>query len=173
MAKTGITDLQRAMIRTLTRRANRRLERATAGQRSALEWFVRKETGGLDKFSASSAGLTFIQARQKIAALERFLAAKTTTRAGWEEVKAESVKKAGQTLGLMGYHLTDEELAALLKQIDTKNKADYYDALDKVEAAKMGSKNWEGTSEQIAEALKEKISSQQALKQALKAQGKE
>lgn len=172
MAKTEITDLQRAMIQTLTRRANRRLERATPGQRSALEWFVRKETGGLDKFSAASAGLTFVEARRKIAALERFLAAKTTTRAGWEEVKAESVEKAGKTLGLMGYHLTDEELAALLKQIDTKNKADFYDALDKVEAAKAGNKNWEGTSDQIAEALKEKISSQQALKQALKAQGK-
>lgn len=165
--KTGITQLQAAMIRTLTRRANRRLERASAGQRRALEYYINKATGGAGKFSAATSGLSFVEARKKIAALERFLNAKSSTRAGWEQMKADAVKSASETLGLMGYDLTDDELATILTQIDTSNKVDYYDALDKVQAAKYKNDDWTGSSTQIANAIAEQISSQQALKGAI------
>ena len=166
--KTKITPLQAAMIKTLTRRANRRLERASAGQRRALEYYINKETGGAGKFSAATSGLSFIEARKKIAALERFLNAKSSTRAGWEQMKADAVKTANETLGLMGYEITDDELAIILQQIDTGDKVDYYDALDKVQAAKYKKGDeWTGSSKQIADAIAEQISSQQALKGAI------
>lgn len=169
--KTPITQLQSTMIRTLVRRANRRIERATEGQRRALEYYIKKETGGEGKFSAAVSGLSFVQARRKIEALERFLNAKSTTRKGWEEMKAQAVKTANETLGFMGYDLTDKELAIILQQIDTKNGIDYYAAIDKVVAAKNRSKNWEATPDQIAEAISEKMSPQKALKEALIARG--
>ena len=169
--KTKITDLQSAMIRTLTRRANRRIERAPEGQRRALEYYIRKETGGAGKFSAATSGLTFVEARLKIQALQRFLNAKSTTRKGWEEMKAQAVKTANETLGLMGYTLTDKELAIILQQIDTKNGIDYYTVIDKVIAAKDSRTDWAATPDRIAEAIAEKITPQNALKKALIARG--
>ena len=121
----AITREQIKEIRTLTRRANRRIERATPGQRSALNYYVNKATGA-DKFSASTKGLTQEQAAAKLRDLETFLNSPSSTRKGWDRIKEENVRKANETLSEEGYDLTDEELAEILEQIDTKNKKDYY-----------------------------------------------
>lgn len=164
-----MTPQQKAEIIKLTRRANRRIERASAGQKSALNYMVRKATGA-DKFSAATKGLTYEQAALKLKQLDRFLGSKTSMITGWKEVKQENVEKAVNTLDQMGYDITDDEFAEILNQIDTKNKQEFYHAINKVAAAKeeLGDK-WTGSKKQIREALAEKISFQEAQERAISA----
>lgn len=164
-----ITKEQKQQIRLMTRRANRRIERATEGQRSALEYYVNKATGA-DKFSAATKGLTAEQAAAKIKTLERFLHGDSSTRAGWDRIKSENVRKANETLKTQGYDLTDEELAEVLEQVDTSSKKDFYKAINLVEAKKIESgEGWEGSPDEITAAITEKITYQRALEKALKA----
>lgn len=167
MAKA--TKEQRDMIRTLTRRANRRMERASKGQRKYLETQVRKMTGATS-FSSASKGLTMVQAEAKIRKLQRFLESETSTRKGWNRIIKESVRKANATLKRQGYNLTDEELADLLEQFDAESNIDYYWAINLVEAAKEKDPDWKGTIDQIANALESKASYQDALEAAQQAQ---
>lgn len=168
----AITREQIKEIRTLTRRANRRIERATPGQRRALEYYIKKYTGST-KFSAATKGLTGEAAAKKLADLNRFLAGESTTRKGWDRIKAENVRHANEKLNKQGYNLTDEELAELLEQIDTKNRNDYYKAVNLVEAAKeKKGKRWKGSDKEITEAISQKVTYQQALERALRARDK-
>ena len=167
----GVTKQQMQAIRTLTRRANRRLERAGAGQRAALEYYVERTTGA-KKFSAAAAGLTFEQAAAKLKDLERFLGARSTTIRGWREIKRENVRKANETLGGMGYDLTDQELAEILEQIDSGDKREFYRAVNLVQAAKEADDDWTPSSANIAQAIAEKATAQQALQRALEARQK-
>lgn len=157
-----ITRQQKETIRTLTRRANRRLERATPGQQKALRHYI-----GADKFSAATRGLSYAQAQQKIEQLQVFLQSKSSTRKGWDAIKARNVSKAAETFRGMGYDLSDEELAEILIQVDTGNTAEYYRAVNLVQAAKYGAELvgdlWRGTDEQIQEAIAERISAADAL----------
>ena len=164
-----ITPQQAAEIRKLVRRANRRIERATGGHESSLQYMVKKLTGA-EKFSAATKGLTYEQAAAKLKQLDRFLGAKTTTISGWKEVKQENVEKATETLERMGYDITDEEFSEILKQIDSMNKKEFYHAINKVAAAKEeAGDEWTVSSEQIREALAEKISFQEAQQRAIEA----
>ena len=175
MAKK-VTDAQRSEIALLTRRANRRIERATPGQRNYLESFVRKITGGESKFSAASAKLTEREAAQKIAHLRTFLGSDdkpvaTTTRKGWEALKLKGVETAGRTWrDKLGYSITDEELAIILQQEDIKSTKDLYTAVNLVEARKekLGDA-WEGIADQIVKAIALKYHYKAALKRGLKA----
>lgn len=184
----AITTEQKKEIRRLTRAANRRLERATEGQRRALEYYVKKSTGEI-KFNAITKGLTAQQASAKIETLRRFLTPEgLSTRKGWEKIKADIVSKSNATLTSQGYSLSDEELAEILEQVDTSNNKEYYRAINLVEAKKINTnlkaekeleKNpeanvsfWEGTKEQIAEAIAQKATYQQALTKALRARKK-
>ena len=181
----AITTEQKKEIRRLTRAANRRLERATPGQRSALEYYVNKSTGA-NKFSAATKGLTSEQAELKIKILNRFMEpGGISTRKGWDKIKRENVRKANETLTTEGYDLTDEELAEILIQVDTENTKDYYKSINLVEAAKYEMNKeaeealaenpnadvefWTGSAEQIKKALAEKKTYQQALTDALQA----
>lgn len=164
-----ITKEQKQQIRTLTRRANRRIERATEGQRSALEYYVNKATGA-DKFSATTKGLSAEQAAAKIRDIERFLAGESSTRKGWDKIKEENVHKANETLKLQGYDLSNEELAEILEQVDTSSKKDFYKAINLVEAKKIEEgEGWEGSPDEITAAIAEKFTYQQALTKALQA----
>lgn len=165
----GITKEQKQQIRLLTRRANRRIERATEGQRSALEYYVNKATGA-DKFSAATKGLTAEQAAAKIRDIERFLASESSTRKGWDKIKNENVRKANETLKQQGYDLSNEELAEILEQVDTSSKKDFYKAINLVEAKKITEgEGWEGSPDEITAAITEKFTYQQALTKALQA----
>ena len=164
MAK--MTKQQQSEIKLLTRRANRRIERASAGQKKALEFYV-----GAEKFSAASKGFSYEQAQAQIEKLNKFLSGKSTTKTGWKEVKAANVAKANKTLGKAGYDLTDEELANILIQVDTSNTQAFYRAVNLVQAAKneaeLEGDIWSGSEEQISDAIAEKMEASEALEAAL------
>lgn len=165
----GITQDQKNEIRKLTRRANRRIERATGGQKSYLTGQVRRATGA-EKFSASYKGMTERQAAAQIAKLKKFLGTKTSTIGGWKETKSKSVSRANKTLTGQGYNLTDEELADILEQLESESRSEFYRAVNLVQAAKEADE--EGaylSSEDIANIIKERASAQEALERALKA----
>lgn len=169
------TQQQIKALRTLTRRANRRLERATPGQRSALEYYVKGYTGGAGKFSAAAKGLTYEEVALKLKNLDAFLGAKTSTRKGWDELKNENIKKANATLSERGYDFTDEELAEVFIQVGEGSLKEKYRAINLVEASKREKESkgiWEGSTDEIAKAIAQKATAQQALTKALKAREK-
>lgn len=170
MAKRQITDKQRADIRRMTKTANERLRSATAGQRSYLEYQVNKATGGT-KFSAATKGMSYVEAKHQIEKLQRFLGAKTSTRTGWKAIKSQQVTAANERWKSWGYDLTDYELAAILEQVDTKDKKAYYMAVDKVQAAKFAGGGFELDANAIAAAIDEQITEQQAAQRAAKSRG--
>ena len=123
---------------------------------------------GAQKFSAATKGLSYSQAAQKIKNLETFLGSKISTITGWKEVKADSVRKTAQTLGSMGYDLTDQELADILIQIGDADRREFYRAVNLVQAAKTeAGEDWAATPRQISDAIMEQISAFEALKRAL------
>ena len=164
-----ITRKQIEDIRKLTRAANRRFERASEGQRSALEYYIGKKSGA-KKFSAATKGLTYEQAQAKIEKLQKFMAGKSTTKKGWAALKAANVAKANKAWKKMGRELTDQELAEILMQVDTKSNEDYYRAVNLVQAekdvAELTGDIWKGTEKEISEAIAQKIEAEDALKYA-------
>lgn len=158
-----ITQSQKNTIRQLTRTANRRIERATEGQRKALGHYI-----GSEKFSAATKGLSYTEAQAKIENLNKFLSGESSTRKGWDALKARQVEKANKTFGKMGYDLTDEELANILIQVDTDNHQEYYRAVNLVQAAKdaaeLTGKDWYGSEEEVEELLMSKIEAEDAFK---------
>lgn len=158
----GVTKDQTALIRRLTRRANRRIERAKGGQKTYLESIV---AGG--KFSAATKGMSQQQAAAQIRKLEKFLNRMSTTRVGWDWIRREIVHKAAQTLGRQGYTITDDELAEILIQVDASDKTEYYRVINIVEAKKRTDPEWEGTAANIKSAIEETISAQQAFERVI------
>lgn len=164
-----ITKGQIKEIRLLTRRANRRLERAGYGQWSALVYYAERMTGS-QKFSAATKGLSYEEAQKKIEDLSKFLESKISTISGWKEVKAQAVSKTRETLTDMGYDLTDEELAEILIQIGDADRREFYRAINLVQAAKTeAGDEWTPSVKQISSAIMEGVSAFEALKRALKA----
>lgn len=165
-------------LRRLTRTAQRRMERATPGQRRALEFYVKQATGST-KWSSAASGMTTQQANARIQQLRKFLGYDeqnrqaeqvTSTRRGWESIKASNVEKANATFGRRraGHNITDEEMAEILMQLGDPSKKEFYHAVNKVQAMKgyMG-KEWKGDKSDIAKALAQKWSAQDAYKRAL------
>lgn len=172
MAK--ITAAQQKELSSLARAANRRLERATEGQRKSLEhniqnYHTREGSRGL-VFQQGKAK-TESEYRQRMAELKKFMAAKTSTRKGWEELKKENMQKAQESLTDMGYDITDEELATILAEEGGGSSA-FYKALENVKAAK-GSENNELTPEQVREAIFQRKTDYQATLAAIKARKQE
>lgn len=165
-------------LRRLTRAAQRRMERATPGQRRALEFYVQQATGA-KKWSSAAAGMTTQQAKAQIQRLQKFMGYDeqnrqveqvTSTRKGWESIKASNVAKANATFASRraGHNITDDEMAEILIQLGDPSKKEFYHAVNKVQAMKgqMGDK-WKGSSSDIAKALAQKWSAQDAYRRAL------
>ncbi len=165
-------------LRRLTRAAQRRMERATPGQRRALEYYVEQKTGA-KKWSSAAKGMTTQQAKAQIRKLQEFMGydeqnrpvrTVTSTRAGWEAIKASNVAKANATFGRRraGHDLTDDEMAEILMQLGDPSRREFYQAVNKVQAMKgyMGDK-WTGSSDNISTALQQKWSAQDAYRRAL------
>ena len=170
MAK-DMTREQYKKIRQLTRAAQRRMERASEGQRRAMEYQVQKATGS-KKWSSAAKGFSYQQAQAQISKLERFMAGESTTIRGWKALKAEQVGKAAQTLSgrYAGFNLTDAELADIFKQVGDKNRTEKYKAINLVVAAKQkAGEDWIGSAEQIGKAVEEKVSAEAAYRRALRA----
>lgn len=175
MAKM-ISDFQKGEIARLTRLANRRIERAEGGQKAYLEYWVDQMTGA-KQFSAATKGLTFMEAQSKLHKLYKFMDYKGSTKKGWKELKKLSVEKTREKLNLMDYDLTDEELADILEQLDSKKRKDFYLVVNKVQAANdAAGSEWSGSANEIADAVSAQISEQneyqEAYKRALKVREK-
>ncbi len=139
-----------AELKLLGRRANRRLERATEGQRKALEYIIRGyhtigEKGSL-RFSQGKAK-TEAEARARLRELRSFLEGDPearegelpiSTRAGWEAAKSLAVKNANETLkykyrNIKGiYNITDDELATILEETGGEKSMAFYSSLENV-----------------------------------------
>lgn len=167
-----------AELRRLTRAAQRRMERATPGQRRALEFYVKQATGST-KWSSSAKGMSTQQANARIQQLRKFMGYNeqnkqveqvTSTRKGWEAIKESNVSKANATFGKRraGHNLTDDEMAEILMQLGDPTKKEFYHAVNKVQAMKdyMGEK-WKGDANDISKALAQKWSAQDAYRRAL------
>ena len=167
-----------AELRRLTRAAQRRMERATPGQRRALEFYVKQATGST-KWSSSAAGMSTQQANARIQQLRKFMGYNeqnkqveqvTSTRKGWEAIKESNVAKANATFGKRraGHNLIDDEMAEILMQLGDPTKKEFYHAVNKVQAMKgyMGEK-WKGDANDISKALAQKWSAQDAYRRAL------
>ena len=174
MARSRATAEQKRELALLTRRANRRLERASEGQRKYLEVFVKRMTGAT-KFSASHVGLTPTQIESKLQKMRRFLSHElTTTRTGWKYLTTEALSKTRQTWNDRGYDFTDEELAEILIQVDTSNNAEYYRVVNLVYARKHDKYDnidnipQDKYRQLVAEAVAQKVSAQEAAVEAIK-----
>lgn len=170
----NITAAQQKELAYLARAANRRLERATEGQRKSLEHNIKNY-----HIREGSRGIVFRQGkakteseyRQRMAELKKFMAAKTSTRKGWEELKKENMEKAQESLTDMGYDITDDELATILAEEGGGSSA-FYKALENVQAAK-GPDNKELTPEQVKKAMYQRKTDYQATLAAIKARKQE
>ena len=156
-------------LRKLTRKAQRRMERATPGQLRALEFWTEKATGE-KKWSSSVKGMNEQQVRAQIDKLNTFLEGKSTTKRGWKAIKDSNVRKANETFKKRraGHDLTDEEMAEILTQLGDPSKQEFYKAVNKVQAMK-GYKgpDWTGSNKDIANAIAQKWSAQDAYRRAL------
>ena len=156
-------EMQRELARK-ARAANRRLERATEGQRRSLEHNIRgyhTREGARGIVFQQGAAKNEREYRQRMAELEAFMEkSKTSTRRGWEELKKANISKAQESLTNMGYDVTDEELEIILKETGGSSKA-FYRALENVMAAKEEADN-ELTAENIRNAINERRSDYEA-----------
>ena len=158
------------------RAANRRLERASEGQRSALEHYIKGYSGTRESSRGTmfqqGAAKTETEYRQRMRELEKFMGGETSTRRGWKELKSSNVEKAAGTLGEMGYDISEDELVALLEEIpDGADSATYYKALENVQAAK-NKKGGTLTRKEIIKAISERRSDYEATLGALKSRRK-
>ena len=129
--KWPISKEEYKALDTLAKRANQRLASMKEGQRQAVEYYTKGE-----KFSRAvpkSRG----EYNQRLRDVERFLAAESTTRRGWEKIKKTAVESAGRTLRKdRKYDLSDQELANIFKEVDKKSQRQLYKILDIVQAKK-------------------------------------
>lgn len=155
----AISKEQQKELTKLARAANRRLERASAGQRKSLEhniqeYHTKVTTRGL-VFEQGKAK-TELEYRQRMAELRKFMAAKTSTRKGWEQLRKENLAKAQTTIVEMGYDVTDEELEIIIRETGGSSKA-FYKALEFVTAEKSEREDWtELSAEEIVDAIRER-----------------
>lgn len=166
-----VTKEQQAELARLARAANRRLERATEGQRDSLEhnikdYHVRESKGGL-KFQQGQAK-SEAEYRQRKRELEKFMGAKTSTRGGWERIKEESLNKAGGKLRDMGYDVTDEEVVNIAKETGGHNPA-FYKALENLTAEKFEQELLDEMDEEYYEDLDEMLEQRRTDQQATEA----
>ena len=174
-----VTKEQQKELARLARAANRRLERATEGQRAYLEYQIRKyhtreRESGMRVFQQGKASTT-AEFNARMRELRRFMGyddkqVRSSYRKGWEQMKAEQVAAGGAKLRGIKVNITDEELALILQELDAKNKdATLYDALVNVELAKeeAGDK-WEPSQEAIQTALAEKRDDQEKTERLLR-----
>ena len=173
----AITAQQQRELAAAARRANRRIERASEGQKEAFNYFIRNyhtrtREDGTVVFKQGKAG-SEAEYYSRMKELEKFLSAETTTRKGWESIKKSNVSKAGTTIRKQGFNISDRELKNILQELPAKNsKAAFYKALENVEISKGRKKNKELSQEEIRKAVKSRRTDQQRTEALLKLRGK-
>lgn len=141
-----VTHDEQKELKRLAKQANNRLARASAGQRSALAYYMKDKYITKSGFFSKSIARSESEYRARKRELEDFLSGKTTTKKGWKKLKEENVLKAQETLEKMGYNLTEEELtiifeddfiASLLRENDKSIRTSiYYRIMNIMQVAK-------------------------------------
>lgn len=161
------------IIAKQARAANRRIERADAGQRAAIEAYQNRSaystgwSAERGKFKAGKA----TSVKEAVARLEQlgdFMASKTSTRRGWKQLKKSNVSKAAGTLENMGYDFTPRELETILKEADAKSRREFYKVLDTVQAYKDSGGGLDNFVEAVRQAKATKLSESEALERRLR-----
>ena len=160
-------EMQKALS-SLARAANRRIERATPGQRLYMQmqikhYHVRERMPGLNVFKQGKAA-NVAEYRARMRELQAFMNARSTTRKGWDAIKAAQVAAAGKTLRGQGSVISDEELTVLLEEIgEGHSSAEYYKALANVEISKREDPDYwiSADRDQIIEAMNARRSAQE------------
>ena len=138
----AITAKQQRELANLARKANRRLERASEGQRAALEHYIkgyttREGTHGLS-FSQAKAN-SEAEYRKRMKELGDFLGTKEkptiSLKSEWNRVKNLSIKHAKSTLDEKGFNITEKELSAVLQET-RPTKDNFYHVLELMQVAK-------------------------------------
>lgn len=173
-----VTAAQQKELAGLARAANRRIERATPGQRSYLEsqiskYHVRQRDSGMTVFQQGKAK-SEAEYRARMRELEAFMNAHTSTRKGWDKVKQEQVEAAGKTLRDEGADISDDELALILEEIgEGHSSAEFYKALANVEISKAAAgDSWTPNRDAIRNALETRRSDQERTLALLAARGR-
>lgn len=137
----AITDQMQRELAKLARAANRRLERASKGQRSALDYYLKNyhtRAGARGTVFQQGKAATEAEYKARMAELRAFMGGKTSTRTGWEKLKAENIRQGAETLrSERKYDLTDEEFAAIIEETGGKKelgKVEFYRVLNNVQA---------------------------------------
>lgn len=179
----AITAEMQKDLANKARAANRRLERASKGQRRALEYYIRgyavRQRGKYIVFKQGKAK-TEAEYKKRMQELEDFMNAESSTKKGWKALKERQVKAAGETLRDEGSNLTDDELANVLIELnrdgDSKGGSDviFQAAVQNVEIEKRkAGKNWTGSDQQIKDAINSRRSAQERVKTLLEQRRKE
>ncbi len=179
----AITSEMQKDLANKARAANRRLERASKGQRRALEYYIRgyavRQRGEYIVFKQGKAK-TEAEYKKRMQELEDFMNAESSTKKGWKALKERQVKAAGETLRDEGSNLTDDELANVLIELnrdgDSKGGSDviFQAAVQNVEIEKRNAgKNWTGSDQQIRDAINSRRSAQERVQTLLEQRRKE
>ena len=156
-------EMQRELA-MLARAANRRIERASEGQRKALEYYLRnyhtrERNTGMRVFQQGAAK-TEDEYETRMKELKKFMGTEDrptiSRRKRWEELKRQNVQDAGETIRKSAkYDLTDEELTTILEETDAEHgTTEFYRALENVQIAKNeAGSEWQPSKEAITEAV--------------------
>ena len=142
-----VSKAMQAELAKKARAANRRLERASESQRKALDYFLknyetRQGTHGTVFKQGKAANEN--EYRKRIRELDIFLAGEISKISGWKALKAKNLTSATKTISGMGYNLTEDELAMIIKETGGKKAMGksgsgalaWYKALNNVQAYK-------------------------------------
>ena len=153
-----VTKEMQKELANLARAANRRLERASEGQRKSLEYNIRgyhTRKGARGTVFQQGAAKNEREYRQRMAELHDFMAAKTSKKTGWKQMKKAAVSKANETLqSKWGYNLTDKELDIVLRE-SAKSSIAFYRNLEIVSATK-DNKAGELSEDEISSAIQQR-----------------
>lgn len=156
-------EMQRELS-ALARAANRRIERASEGQRKALEYYLRnyhtrERNNGMRVFQQGAAK-NEDEYETRMKELRKFMGTEDrptiSRRKRWEELKRQNVEDAGKTIRKSAnYDLTDDELATILEETDAEHgTTEFYRALENVQIAKNeAGSEWQPSPEAITEAV--------------------
>jgi len=170
--KISVTPEMQKELANLARAANRRLERATSGQRGALDYYLRgyhTREGAHGTVFQQGKAKTEREYRARMEELRRFMAGDTTTRRGWEALKEENIERAQETIKRQGYELSDEEFATILKETGGHRSIQFYRALDIVQAEK--NKKGELSADEVRAAISSRSSAYESTLAAIKSRG--
>lgn len=160
----ALTEKMQSELRNLARAANRRIERASEGQRKALEYYLRnyhtrERANGMRVFQQGAAK-NEDEYETRMKELRKFMGTEDrptiSRRKRWEELKRQNVEDAGKTIRKSAnYDLSDDELATILEETDAEHgTTEFYRALENVQIAKnKAGSEWDPSPEAITEAV--------------------